>query len=61
MEKVLVFVQAKEHPEITKPWLCKMIGKSDSRLECVMKELNMKIFYSHEVHVNRKRDRFNNQ
>lgn len=30
MKKVLVFIQAKEeHPELTKPQLCKMIGISD--------------------------------
>ncbi len=34
MKKILVFVQAKEeHPELTKPQLCKMIGISDSSLK----------------------------
>ncbi len=57
MKKVLVFVQAKEeHPELTKPQLCKMIGISDSSLKRIMKDLNMKSFYRHEVPVNRKTD-----
>ncbi len=56
MKKVLVFVQAKEeHPELTKPQLCKMIGISDSILKRIMKDLNMKSFYRHEVLVNRKK------
>jgi hypothetical protein len=53
MKKILVFVQAKEeHPELTKPQLCKLIGISDSSLKRTMKDLNMKSFYHHEVHVN---------
>ncbi len=56
MKKVLVFVQAKEeHPELTKPQLCKMIGISDSSLKRIMKDLNMKSFFRHEVPVNRKK------
>jgi hypothetical protein len=56
MKKVIVLVQAKEeHPELTKPHLCKMIGISDSNLKRTMKDLNMKSFYRHEVPVNRKR------
>ncbi len=56
MKKVLVFVQAKEeHPELTKPQLCKMIGISDSSLKLIMKDLNMKSFYRHEAPVNRKK------
>jgi hypothetical protein len=52
MKKILVFVQAKEeHPELTKPQLCKLIGISDSSLKRTMKDLNMKSFYHHEVHV----------
>jgi hypothetical protein len=55
MKKVLMFVQAKEeHPGLTKPQLCKMIGISDSSLKRIMKDLNMKSFYHHEVPVNRK-------
>jgi hypothetical protein len=54
MKKVLVFVQAKEeHPEPKKPQLCKMIGISDSSLKRIMKDLNMKSFYRHEVPVNK--------
>jgi hypothetical protein len=54
MKKVLVFVQAKEeHPEFTKPQLCKMVGMSDSSLKPIMKDLNMKSFCRHEVLVNR--------
>src|SRR5882724_9246463 len=56
MKKILVFVQAnEEHPELTKPQLCKMIGISDSSLKRIMKDLNMKSFYGHEVPVNRKK------
>ena len=56
MKKVLVFVQTKEeHPELTKPKLCEMIGISDSSLKRIMKDLNMKSFYRHEVPVNRKK------
>jgi hypothetical protein len=41
MKKVLVFVQAKEeHPELTKPQLCKMIGISDSSLKRIIKFLS---------------------
>jgi hypothetical protein len=41
MQKVLVFVQAKEeHPELTKPQLCKMIGISDSSLKRIIKFLS---------------------
>lgn len=55
MKKVLVFVQAKEeHPELTKPQICKMIGISDSSLKRIMKDLNMKSFYRHDVPVNKK-------
>ncbi len=51
-----MFVQAKEeHPELTKSQLCKMIGISDSSLKRIMKDLNMKSFYRHEVPVNRKK------
>jgi hypothetical protein len=55
MKKVSVFVQAKEHPELTKPQLFKMIGISDSSLKRIMKDFNMKSFYRHEVSVNRKK------
>ncbi len=56
MKKVLLFVQAKEeHPELTKPQLCEMIGISDSSLKRIMKDLNMKSFYRHEVSVNKKK------
>jgi hypothetical protein len=49
-----VFVHAKEeHPELTKPQLCKVIGISDSSLKRILKDLNMKSFYRHEVLVNR--------
>ncbi len=62
MKKVLAFVQAKEeHPELTKPQLCKLIGISDSSLKRIMKDLNMKSFYRHEVPVNRKNDRYKSQ
>ncbi len=62
MKKVLVFVQEKgKHPELTKPQLCKMIGIPDSSLKRIMKDLNMKSFYRHEVPVNRKKDRYNSQ
>ncbi len=54
MKKVLVFVQTKEeHPELTKPQLCKMIGISDSSPKRNMKNLNMKSFYRHEAPVNK--------
>jgi hypothetical protein len=47
MKKVLLFVQAKEeHPELTKPQLCKMIGISGSSLKSIMKDLNMKFLSS---------------
>jgi hypothetical protein len=60
MKKVLVFVQAKEeHPKLAKPQLCKLIGISDSSLKRIMKDINMKSFYRHEVLVNRKKDRYN--
>jgi hypothetical protein len=56
-----MFVQAKEeHPELTKPQLCKKIGISGSSLKSIMKDLNVKSFYHHEVSVNRK-NRFKGQ
>jgi hypothetical protein len=56
MKKVLLFVRAKEeHAELTKPQLCKIIGIPDSSLKRIMKDLNMKSFYRHEVPVNRKK------
>ncbi len=56
MKEVLVFAQAKEeHPELTKPQLCKMIGLSDSSLKRIMKDLNMKCFYRHEIPIKRKK------
>jgi hypothetical protein len=52
-----MFVQAKEeYHELTKPQLCKMIGIiKNSRIKCIMKDLNMKSFYRREVPVNRKK------
>ena len=56
MKKVLVLVQAREeHSELTKPQICKMIGISDSSFKRIMKVLNIKSFYRHEVHINRKK------
>ena len=56
MKKVLVFVQTKkEHPKLTKPKLCEMIGISDSSLKRIMKDLNIKSFYRYEVPINRKK------
>jgi AraC-like DNA-binding protein len=61
MKKALVFVQAKEeHPELSIAQLCKMIGISDSSLKRIMKDLNIKSFYRHEVPVNKK-NRYNSQ
>ncbi len=55
-EKGFIIVQAKEeHPELTKPQLWKMIGISDSSFKRIMKDLNMKSFYRHEVPVNKKK------
>jgi hypothetical protein len=55
-----VVVQAKEeyreeYRELTKPQLCKMIVTSDSSLKRIMKDLNMKSCYRHEVPVNKKK------
>jgi hypothetical protein len=56
MKRILLFAQAKEeHPELTKLQLCKLIGISDSSLKRIMKDLNIKSFYRHEVPVNRKK------
>ncbi len=50
MKKVLEFVEAKEeNPELTKPQLSKMIRISDSSLKRIMKDLNMKSLFRHEV------------
>ncbi len=52
MKQVLLFVQAKEEqPELTKPQLWKMIRISDSSLKRIMKDLNVKRFYRHDVVV----------
>ena len=56
MKKVLVFVEAKEeHPQLTKPQLCKTVGILDLSLISIMKDLNMNSFYLCEVLVNRKK------
>jgi len=47
------FAQAKaEHPDYRKHQLCALIGVSDSYLKRVMKDLDIKSFYRHDIPVN---------
>ena len=47
---VIKFMQAKkEHPDYNKNKLCASIGVSDSYLKRVMKDLDIKSFYRHDV------------
>lgn len=56
MEVVVKFMQAKkEHTDYTKKELCALIGVSDSYLKRVMKDLDIKSFYRHDVPVNTRR------
>src|SRR6185436_7937571 len=53
MEVVVKFMQAKkDHPDYTKTQLCALIGVSDSYLKRVMKDLDIKSFYRHDIPVN---------
>ena len=55
MEVVVKFMQAKkEHPDYNKKQLCASIGVSDSYLKRVMKDLDVKSFYRHDIPVNKK-------
>ena len=54
MDIVIKFMQAKkEHPDYNKNQLCALIGVSDSYLKRVMKDLDIKSFYRHDIPVNK--------
>jgi hypothetical protein len=54
MDIVIKFMQAKkEHPDYKKNQLCSLIGVSDSYLKRVMKDLDIKSFYRHDIPVNK--------
>jgi hypothetical protein len=54
MDVVVKFMQAKkEHPDYKKNQLCALIGISDSYLKRVMKDLDIKSFYRHDIPVNK--------
>ena len=56
MDVVVRFMQAKkEHPDYKKYQLCALIGVSDSHLKRVMKDLDIKSFYRHDIPVNKKK------
>ena len=48
-------MQAKiEHSDYNKNQLCALIGVSDSYLKRVMKDLDIKSFYRHDIPINKK-------
>jgi hypothetical protein len=54
MDVVVKFMQAKkEHPDYNKNQLCSSIRVSDSYLKRVMKDLDIKSFYRHDIPVNK--------
>ena len=56
MDVVVRFMKAKaEDPEYKKNQLCALIGVSNSYLKRVMKDLDIKSFYRHDIPVNKKR------
>ena len=58
MDIVIKFMQAKkEHPDYKKNQLCALIGVSDSYLKRVMKDLDIKSFYRHDIPINKKNNK----
>jgi hypothetical protein len=58
MDIVIKFMQAKkEHPDYNKNQLCSSIGVSDSYLKRVMKDLDIKSFYRHDIPINKKNNK----
>jgi hypothetical protein len=58
MDVVVKFMQAKkEHPDYNKNQLCSSIGVSDSYLKWVMKDLDIKSFYRHDIPINKKNNK----
>jgi hypothetical protein len=58
MDIVIKFIQAKkEHPDYNKNQLCALIGVSDSYLKRVMKDLDIKSFYRHDIPINKKNNK----
>ena len=54
MDVVIKFMQGKkEHPDYKKNQLCALIKVSDSYLKRVMKDLDIKSFYRHDIPVNK--------
>ncbi len=54
MDVVIKFMQAKkEHPDYNKNQLCALIGVSDSYLKRIMKDLDIKSFYRHDIPINK--------
>jgi hypothetical protein len=43
----------REHPDYNKKQLCALIGVTDSSLKRIMKDLDIKSFYRHEIPVNK--------
>jgi hypothetical protein len=55
---VVKFMQAKkDHPDYNKNQLCSLIGVSDSYLKRVMKDLDIKSFYRHDIAINKKNNK----
>jgi hypothetical protein len=62
MDVVIKFMQAKkEHPDYNKNQLCASIGVSDSYLKRVMKDLDIKSFYRHDIPINNKNNKKTNK
>jgi hypothetical protein len=58
MDVVIKFMQAKkEHPDYNKNQLCALIGVSDSYLKRIMKDLDIKSFYRHDIPINKKNNK----
>ncbi len=54
MDVVVKFMQAKkEHPDYNKNQLCALIGVSHSYLKRIMKDLDIKSFYRHDIPINK--------
>ncbi len=58
MDVIIKFMQAKkEHPDYNKNQLCSLIGVSDSYLKRIMKDLDIKSFYRHDIPINKKNNK----
>jgi hypothetical protein len=60
MVVVIKFMQTKkEHPDYNKNQLCSLIGVSNSYLKRIMKDLDIKSFYRHDIPINKNNKKIN--